>query len=183
MLELSDAELVEHAQNGNLDAVGQLYDRHRTRIFRYVRSRIYNTQLAQDLTGEIFLQMVTHLPGYRVTAVPFSAWLYRIAHNHIINHAGRKENRYQYVPLLYASDVISQKEDNPARIVEQKLQLEEVQQALERIDEIQREVIVLRFLLDFSLKEVALVLGKTVAAVKSLQHRGLLALEVAMKYE
>ena len=182
MLEPSDAELVEHAQNGDLDAVGQLYDRHRTRIFRYVRSRIYNTQLAQDLTGEIFVQMVTHLPRYRVTAVPFSAWLYRVAHNHIINHAGRKENRYQYVPLVFAGDV-SRKEDNPARIVEQKLQLEAVQQALERIDEIQREVIILRFLLDFSLKEVADVMGKTVAAVKSIQHRGLLALEVAMKYE
>ena len=182
MLDLSDAELIEHAQNGNLDAVGQLYDRHRTRIFRYVRSRIYNTQLAQDLTGEIFLQMVTHLPNYRVTAVPFSAWLYRIAHNHIINQVGRKENRFQHLPLLFEGDV-SHKEDNPARIVEQKLQLEEVQQALERIDEIQREVIILRFLLDYSLNEVAQVMGKTVAAVKSIQHRGLLALEVAMKYE
>ncbi len=180
MHDLSDAELVERAQSGDLEAVGLLYDRHRARIFRYVRARIYDTHLAQDLTGEVFLQMVAHLADYRVTAVPFSAWLYRIAHNHVVNHIGRKETQYQHVPLVLAGH-LSHKEDNPAQVVERRLTLEAIQQALERIDEIQREVIILRFWLGYSLKEVAAMLDKTVAAVKSHQHRGLLALEVAMK--
>jgi RNA polymerase sigma-70 factor, ECF subfamily len=179
MHDFSDAELVERAQSGDPEAIGLLYDRHHTRIFRYVRARIFDTHLAQDLTGEVFLQMVAHLADYRVTAVPFSAWLYRIAHNHVVNHIGRKENQFQHLPLVYAGN-LSRKEENPARLVEEQMVLEAVQQALERIDEIQREVIILRFWLGYSLKEVADMLDKTVAAVKAHQHRGLLALEMEM---
>jgi RNA polymerase sigma-70 factor, ECF subfamily len=180
MHDLSDAELIDRAQNGDPEAVGLLYDRHRTRIFRYIRARIYDTQLAQDLTGEVFLQMVAHLTDYRVTAVPFSAWLYRIAHNHLVNHIARKESRYQHLPLALAGD-IGHPEANPARLVERQLTLETVQQALEGIDDTQREVIILRFWLGYSLKETAVMLGKSVAAIKSQQHRGLLALEAALK--
>jgi RNA polymerase sigma-70 factor, ECF subfamily len=179
MHDLSDAELIEHAQRGAPEAIGLLYNRHRTRIFRYVRARIYDNHLAQDLTGEVFLQMVAHLADYRITAVPFSAWLYRIAHNHIVNHISRKENQFQHIPLETAGD-LGQREANPARLVERQLTLEGVQQALERIDDTQREVIILRFLLGYSLKEVADMLGKTVSSVKSHQHRGLLALEAAL---
>jgi RNA polymerase sigma-70 factor (ECF subfamily) len=180
MQDLSDAELVKRAQNGTAEAAGLLFDRHHTRIFRYVRARIYNTQLAQDLTGEIFLQMVANLNSYRVTSVPFSAWLHRIAHNHVVNHIGRKENRYEQIPLAWAGG-FGRRGDNPASLVEIQMTLEEVQQALERIDETQREIIILRFWLGYSLKEVAEMLDKTVASIKSHQHRGLLALKVALK--
>ncbi|MAT95943.1 MAG: RNA polymerase subunit sigma-24 [Anaerolineaceae bacterium] len=180
MQDLSDAELVERAQDGEHEAITILYNRHRTRIFRYVRARIFDTHLAQDMVGEVFLKMVTHLPDYQATGVPFSAWLYRIAHNHVVNHIGRKENQYQHVPLVMA-DEMNRRHDNPARLVERQLVLEEIQQALAKIDETQREVIILRFLLGYSLKEVAAMIGKSVAAVKSQQHRGLLALEVVMK--
>lgn len=180
MEELSDAELVERAQkNGDLAAVGELYDRHYIKIYRFVRARIFDTQQAQDLTGEVFLKMVAHLPDYQVTAVPFTAWLYRIARNHVINEMGRKENQYEDVPLFHASQTAGQT-DNPAQQVEQKLMLEEVQRALRFIDETQGEVVLLRFLLGFSLKEVAELLGKSVGAIKSLQHRGLAALEAVM---
>ncbi|MEZ4594315.1 MAG: sigma-70 family RNA polymerase sigma factor [Chloroflexota bacterium] len=177
---LSDAELVKRAQAGESEAIAMLYDRHHTRIFRYVRARIYDTHLAQDVVGEVFLKMVTHLPEYQAMGLPFSAWLYRIAHNDVVNHIGRKENQYQHVPLGMAEAVNSRK-NNPAIVIERQLVLEEVQKALTKLDEIQREVIILRFLLGHSLKEVAAMLDKSVAAVKSQQHRGLLALEVAMK--
>jgi RNA polymerase sigma-70 factor, ECF subfamily len=157
-----------------------LYDRHHTRIFRYIRARIYDTHLAQDLTGEVFLQMVAHLADYRVTAVPFSAWLYRIAHNHLVNHIARKESRYQHLPLAQAATWAIQKQTRRDWSSD-SLCLEAVQQALERIDETQREVIILRFWLGYSLKETADMLGKSVAAIKSQQHRGLLALEAALK--
>jgi RNA polymerase sigma-70 factor, ECF subfamily len=180
MHDLSDIELVEHAQTGNAEALGLLYDRHHTRIFRYVRARIYDTPLAQDLTGEVFAQMLAHLATYRSTAVPFSAWLYRIAHNHVVNYIGRKENQYQHLPLDLAGE-LSHHADNPAHVVERQLALEKVQQALEKIDETQREIIILRFWLGYSLQEVATALDKTVSAVKSHQYRGLIALEVAMR--
>ena len=181
MLEPRDAELVARAQRGDVNAVGQLYDRHQARIFRYVRSRVHNNQLAQDLTGEVFLRMVAALPEYRITQAPFAAWLYSIARNLIADHY-LKEGGRMAVPIQEVQHVIGEGTD-PAAVVEQQLTLERVQRALERIDETQREVIRLRFLVGLSLREVAESLGKTVAAVKSLQHRGLLALRAALQQE
>ena len=84
---------------------------------------------------------------------------------------------------LYHAEAISRGKDNPTLVVERQFTLEQVQCALERIDPAQQEVVVLRFLTGLSLQEVALTLDKTVAAVKSLQHRGLAALRVALKQE
>lgn len=179
MLDLSDSDLVKRAKKGNVKAVGELYDRHHEPIFRYVRSRVSDQAIAEDLTGEIFIRMVDNLSGYRNTNVPFQAWLYRIAHNLVVDHY-RKENGRSFVPLYHAEGM-NGKEDNPDSMVEQRLTIEKVRQALDKIDPTQREVVELRFLAGLSLKEVASALDRTVASVKTLQHRGLKALRVAMK--
>ncbi len=181
MQELDDMELVKHAQAGNMTAVAELYDRHRLRIFRYIRFKVANTHVAQDLTGEVFLRMVDNLPGFRPMEVPFSAWLYRIAHNLVIKQ-GQKEAQQPIVPLVNAHNM-SRPHDNPAQVVERQLEMEWVLDGLDKIDDNQREVIILRFVAGFSLKEVAEMLDKSVAAVKTLQHRGILALQVALAYE
>jgi len=174
-----EANLVKRAQEGEVNAVGELYDRYQTIIFRYVRARIYDHQIAQDLTGEIFLRMVENIPSYRAMGVPFVAWLYRIAHNHLVNHI-RKETAQTIEPLTAAA-TLSHAEGNPAALVEQKIEFERLLRALDYIDEQQREVMILRFLVEMPLKDVAEALGKTVGAVKTLQHRGTLALQVALK--
>lgn len=181
MQTLDDMELVKQAQSGSLTAVGELYDRHRLRIFRYIRFKTANTQIAQDLTGEVFLRMVDHLPSFQPRDVPFSAWLYRIAHNLTIKQ-GQQESKWAVVPLVHA-DHVSRNGDNPAHVVERQLEMEWVWQGLEKIDESQREVLILRFVAGLSLKETAAALERTVAAVKTLQHRGVLALQVALAYE
>ncbi|MCL4871683.1 MAG: sigma-70 family RNA polymerase sigma factor [Anaerolineae bacterium] len=177
----NEANLVKRAQEGEVNAVGELYDRYQPIIFRYVRTRIYDHQLAQDLTGEIFLRMVENLGSYRAMGVPFVAWLYRLAHNHLVNHI-RKETAHKIEPLTAAAS-LSHPDSNPITLVEGKIELQQLLQALERIDEQQREVLILRFLVEMPLQEVADALGKTVAAVKTLQHRGVLALRVAMRWE
>jgi RNA polymerase sigma-70 factor, ECF subfamily len=177
--QLDDQTLVMSAQNGNTQAVGELYDRHQERIFRYVRSRVYDHQLAQDLTGDIFVRMVTNLKQYEESGYPFTAWLYRIARNLIVDHH-RKEDRYMSVPIEQVYHV-STTDYEPAVAVEQQLSRERLHLALEKIDETQREVIRLRFLAGLSLQEVADTLGKTVGAIKAQQYRGLLALRVAIK--
>lgn len=179
MLNSNDADLVKRAQGGDVNAVGELYDRHHESIFRYVQSRVGERNLAEDLTGEIFTRMVTSLPGYRLRGIPFRAWLYRIARNLVVDHY-RKESGRLSVPLYHAEST-GEAGGNPASIIEQKLTLERVQRVLARLDPSQQEVVVLRFLLGLSLREAALTLNKTVAAVKSLQHRGLKALRVALE--
>ncbi len=179
MLGSSEASLVRRAQGGDVDAIGELYDRHHKHIFRYVWSRVHDNRAAEDLTGEIFTRMVISLADYRPMGVPFRAWLYRIAHNLVVDHY-RKESGHVWVPLDHAEN-LSEEGNSPALIVERQLTAERVQRALAKLDPSQREVVVLRFLAGLSLREVALTLNKTVAAVKSLQHRGLVALRLALR--
>jgi RNA polymerase sigma-70 factor (ECF subfamily) len=181
MKEIDDMELVKQAQSGSVTAVGELYDRHRSRIFRYIRFKTGNKQIAQDLASEVFLRMVDHLPNFQPRGVPFSAWLYRIAQNLIIKQ-GQRASKYPNVPLVLA-DNAGQNGNNPALVVEQQLEMEWVWQGLENLNESQREVIILRFIAGLSLKETAEALEKTVAAVKTLQHRGILTLQTTLKFE
>jgi len=179
VLDSSDADLVRRARKGDVNAIGELYDRHHRRIFRYVWSHVRDQHLAEDLTGEVFLRMVTGLANYRLKGVPFQAWLYRIAHNLTVDHH-RKAGRHELVPLYHA-DELSEGGNSPFEIVEHRLTAEQVQHALGGLDPLQHEVVTLRFLVGLSLRETAQTLGKTIAAVKSLQHRGLVALRVALE--
>ena len=160
-------------------AVGELYDRHHTRIFRYLWSRLRDPHLAEDLTGEVFARMVRDMRKYQSRGVPFQSWLYRIAHNLAVDHQ-RASSRREVVPLYYAEGLAAQEHDLTAQ-VEQRLTFERVVVALNVLDPIQQEVVVLRFLVGLSLREVAATLDKSVAAVKSLQHRGLVALRLALQ--
>ncbi len=170
MPDSSDAELVTRAQRGETNAIGRLYDRHRESIFRYLWVRLDDRQLAEDLTGDVFMRMLDALPRYRQQGLPFRAWLYRIAHNLLIDHV-RKMNHQSTVALEVAEEVSAL--DEPGQAVEQLQLTERLQAALMNLEPTQSEVITLRFLAGLSLQETALALGKTEAAIKALQYRGL----------
>jgi RNA polymerase sigma-70 factor (ECF subfamily) len=176
---MDDAELVKRAQQGNNNAIGVLYDRHQPHIYRFVWSRVRHQQMAEDMTGEIFTRMVTNLSGYQDTGIPFRAWLYRIARNLIVDHFRQHGERLP-LPLDVAENV-TEETDSMDVLLQRKITVEYVEQALDQIDPEQREVVVMRFLVGLPLKEVALSLNKSVPAVKSLQHRGLAALRVALQ--
>jgi RNA polymerase sigma-70 factor (ECF subfamily) len=177
-VEVDDAALIKRAQGGDVDAVGELYDVHHQPIFRYVWSRVGDQQLAEDLTGEIFTRMVISLSGYRSGDVPFRAWLYRIARNLIVDHHRSENGRFP--TSLDVVENVSSGGSQPDPIVERILTLERVQAALTRIDPAQQEIIRLRFVAGLSLNEAAKTVGKTIPAVKSLQHRGLAALRAVL---
>ncbi len=179
MNEPNDNELVRRAQKGSPDAVGKLYDRYQAQLFRFVWARVGDRQLAEDITGEIFTRMVVHLPKYQPTAVPFSAWLYQIGRNLIIDTYRRDNGRYPE-PLENALSV-GDGQAGPDLMVDQQLTLEKIHTALADIDPQQREVVTLRFLTGLSLRETAEMLNCSLSAIKSLQHRGLMALRAALK--
>ncbi len=169
-----DADLVTRAQNSDMQALGALYDQHHEALFRYLWARVGDRQLAEDLTGEVFLRMLGALPRYRASAAPFRAWLYQIARNLLVDHYRKTKGRV-VVALQQAEEIGDGRVDLSA-VAEQHLTLERVHQALAHLDEAQREVVTLRFLSGLSLQETAAVVEKTEAAVKALQHRGLAAL-------
>jgi RNA polymerase sigma-70 factor (ECF subfamily) len=175
----SDEHLVKQIQQGSGEAMSILYRRHRPAILRYAQARVYDWQQAQDITGEIFLRMIAHLPQYQITGAPFTAWLFRIAHNIVITHR-QKESRTPLVPISHA-DNSSRPEDNPALLVEKEMEMDWVWRGLRQLDETQRDVIILRFLVGLSLQEAAHALDKSVGAIKTLQHRGILALRVTLQ--
>jgi RNA polymerase sigma-70 factor, ECF subfamily len=180
MADLSRPDVVTLAQGGDVQAIGALYDQHHQALFRYLWARVGERQTAEELTGDVFMRMLAALPRYRPSVVPFRAWLFRIAHNLLVDHY-RKESGRVAVPLQSAEGVTDG--SDPAVLVEQKITVEHVQQALAVVDEPQRSVIALRFLSGLSLEETAAVLDKSESAVKALQHRGLVAMRRALTQE
>lgn len=178
---VTDQDWVRRAQRGEADAVGHLYDAHHQALFRYVWSRIGERALAEDITGEVFMRMISALPRYRLSAAPFRAWLYQIARNLLVDHY-RKTGDHVNIPLQEVDLAGSAMVDLTVS-VEEQLTLERVHQALARLEATQREVVTLRFLSGLSLQEVAAVLNKSENAVKALQHRGLTALRQALAPE
>jgi RNA polymerase sigma-70 factor (ECF subfamily) len=184
---VSDAELVRRAQgrqgSSGAEAVGEIYDRYHERIFRYLWARVSEKQLAEDLTAEVFMRMITHLHQYRTPATlapeaPFQTWLYRIAHNLLVDHYRNKSRRQEQ--SLEQVEHLAEEHGDVAKIVEQRLRFEQVQTALQQISPEHQDVLILRFMIGLSLQEVAQVLGKTLAVVKITQHRGLEKLRVAL---
>jgi len=185
--QVSDDELVKRAQIKPLgdasgaEAIGELYDRYNEQVFRYVWARIYDRNSAEDLTGEVFVRMVANIPKYRPTSTPFLAWLYRIAHNLVIDYYRKEENKREL--HLDQVDQLLVDTNNPADATEDKMFYNRLKNALSEINPTWQEVITLRFLMGMSLQEVAMTLGKSVGAVKVAQHRGLKELREVLQRE
>ncbi|MDD5083013.1 MAG: sigma-70 family RNA polymerase sigma factor [Dehalococcoidales bacterium] len=171
-----EQSLVRRAQQRDPEALAQLYEEHFDKIYRYVALRIGDKMEAEDLTQQVFLHALQSITSFKWKAVPLSAWLFRIAHNQVIDYM-RKRSRRVSVPLdeSFVSDSI-----NPQSIVEQRLDLEQVMLATERLTESQREVISLRFAGELSIAEVARIMGKSQGAVKALQHSAIVSLRKAL---
>jgi len=172
----SDRELIQRFQQGDPEALGELYDRHQESIFKFILVRVSDPQTAEDLTGEVFTNVIARLPDTPIHN--FRAWLFRIARNQVIDHYRGKEGS----AMTSLDDAEIRAADRPASTVEQRLMLEHVQHALAGLEATQRDVVILRFLVGLSLQEVAETLNKSVSAVKALQHRGLDNLRQLLAY-
>jgi RNA polymerase sigma-70 factor (ECF subfamily) len=143
--------------------------------------RAQTTPLGIASGTEAIGELVANLPKYRPTSTPFLAWLYRIAHNLVIDHYRKEENKRDL--HLDQVDQLLVDTNNPAKTTEEKLFFDQVKVALMELNQTRQEVIILRFLMGLSLQEVAATLGKSVGAVKVAQHRGLKELRGVLQHE
>jgi RNA polymerase sigma-70 factor (ECF subfamily) len=164
--------LLQRAQAGDPDAVGALYREHAPAIYRYFWMRISDPAQAEDLTSEVFLRMVEALPRYEARGVPFSAWLYRMAHDRYVDYV-RYSVRRPSQPL--EDDLVSPAASLETQVAD-ALKVEQLRQMLFSLTDEQRSVVQLRFIENLSLAETAQRLGKTIGAVKAMQHRALQSL-------
>lgn len=164
-----ETETIQRAKAYDPDALSTLYERYYQGIYRYVYYRVGNSALAEDLTGDIFVKMLHGIHSYSVQGVPFSAWLYRIARNRVIDHMRRQPEKAELSLEEARVETIASGETS----LEQALQRDELLKAVQVLTGDQRQVIILKFIDDLDNATIASVLGKTEGAVKSLQHRAL----------
>ncbi len=166
-------ELVQRAQRLEEPALAWLYESYYPRIYSYALLQLGDVQQAEDIASEVMLKVLEALPSYRFRGIPFSAWVFRIARNCLIDHHRRRKRRAE-VGLDAAA--AAPDKHNPQALAEVAFSRDELRRALLYLTEEQRQVIILKFIHGLDNKSVAKILGRSEGAIKSLQHRALQAL-------
>ncbi len=167
-------DLVERAQLGDRSALEELYLIHFDRIYSYLHMSVGSRHDAEDLTTQTFVKMLESIGRFRWRSVPFSAWLFRIAHNLAMDHfrARRRWQPEEDIPEPPGSEENSAEDQALASLGDAGLL-----ELIARLSPEQRQVLTLKFVFRFSNGEAAAILEKTEGAVKSLQHRALASLQ------
>jgi len=173
-----EKDVVSRAIKGDGKAFAQLYEEHFDKIYRYVYLKVGNEAEAEDLTQDVFVKALEAIGSYRWRNLPFASWIFRIAHNQVIDYF-RKQGKVEKVDLE-DDDAVPADESNPAHIAEQKFEIAELRENIKKLSPSQREVISLRFGAELSTAEIAEALGKSAGTVKALQYNGIVALRKMM---
>jgi RNA polymerase sigma-70 factor (ECF subfamily) len=166
--------LVERAQRGDREALEELYLLHFDRIYSYLHMSVGNRHDAEDLTTQTFLRMLESIGRFRWGSAPFSAWLFRIAHNLAMDHF-RASRRWQ--PEEDVPEQPGDEEPSAEAEAMQSIGRQSMFELIESLSPEQQQVLTLKFVFNFSNNDVATILGKTEGAIKSLQHRALASLQ------
>src|SRR5438046_7795139 len=162
--------LVGLAQDGDREAVEPRYLLHFVRIYSYLHLSVGNRHDAEDLTTQTFLKMLEAIGRFRWRSAPFSAWLFRIAHNLAMDHF-RATKRWQ--PEEDVPEPEGSEESSAEEAALEAIGRGSMLELIENLSHEQKQVLTLKFVFNFSNGEAATILGKTEGAVKSLQHRAL----------
>ena len=167
-------KLVDRAQQGEREALEELYLIHFDRIYGYLHVSVGNKHDAEDLTTQTFLKMLESIGRFRWQSAPFSAWLFRIAHNLAMDHF-RARRRWQ--PEEDVPEPVGSEEPSAELEAMQVIGRESMLKLIDRLSPEQQQVLTLKFVFNLPNAEVAAILDKTEGAIKSLQHRALVSLQ------
>mgnify|MGYP001765939670 CR=1 FL=1 len=177
---LDDRELIECAQHGDREAMAALYDRYHPLVYNFIFYRVGDQQTAEDLTAEVFMRMIARLPTFVIQGHPLLAWLYTIARNLVTDHY---RNNNQGASMAIEEDLIAGEIGQPAALTDARLAQECLQRALRYLTEEQRQMVVLKYIEDREIVDVAIIMERNERAVRSIQHRALAALHRAIEKE
>ena len=172
-IDIKEDEILLHASRGDLEAFGLLYEHHVERIFNYIYYRTGNINDAEDLTARVFQRALHHINRYTDRGVPFSAWLYRIAHNLVANWH-RDRSRRQEIPLNEAP--LISKSDHPESTLVRTQEQDALLRMIRSLPSDRQQLLILKFVDHLSNAEIGAIMGRSEGAVKSLYHRTLLFL-------
>lgn len=167
---VSERKLISFSQEGDRDAFACLYDIYVDRIHRYVFFRVIDPEVAEDITSLVFLRVWENLGTFQSGRSPFAGWLYRIAHNAVIDH-------YRTRKAVVSLEEVAALELCHFDEADEKLDLnilsQELPAALKELTDTQRDVLILRFLWGLTTSEIAQRLGKQQGAIRAVQMRAL----------
>jgi RNA polymerase sigma-70 factor (ECF subfamily) len=170
--------IVDAAKTGDEAALSELYSLYFPRVYRYILARTGNPYDAEDLAEEVFMKVLEAIERFQWREAPFSAWLFRIAHNALISQRRKDGVRGRSGPL---SDGLALDSQSPDEMVENRLALNEIMEAAQKLPEAQRQVITLRFSAGLSVAETARAMNKGEGNVKVIQHKAIAKLREAVR--
>jgi RNA polymerase sigma-70 factor (ECF subfamily) len=170
--------IVDAAKTGDEAALSELYSLYFPRVYRYILARTGNPYDAEDLAEEVFMKVLEAIDRFQWREAPFSAWLFRIAHNALISQRRKDGVRGRSGPL---SDGLALDSQSPDEMVENRLALNEIMEAAQKLPEAQRQVITLRFSAGLSVAETARAMNKGEGNVKVIQHKAIAKLREAVR--
>ena len=177
----SERRLLERAKSYDVNALAEIYDHYEARIYSYIYHRVGSQPVAQDLTSQVFLRVREAIQYQRAWESSFSGWLYRIAHNLVVDHYRRRDRDTQ-VPIDDLPMLPSHSE-SPELAAERALTAANLRGAINRLTEEQAQVVTLRFLEGLSITEVAEAMGKTEGAIKAMQYRAVSSLRRLLEFQ
>ena len=164
--------LLKRAKAYDTAALAELYDRYAPKMYAYIYRRVSDAALAEDLTSELFVRVLRAIKNENAWRDSFTSWLYRIAHNLVVDHYRRRPP----VAPLPLSESLMDRGDTPAVRAEHALAQESLLSAIRCLTPAQQEMLALRFGEGLTARETAQVMQKTTGAVEALQHRATAAL-------
>ena len=170
-LEAQDDQTLAQRARNERDAFGVLYQRHVTAIYRYVYYRVGSAADAEDLTAKAFTRALKHVHNYNDRGLPFTAWLYRIAHNVVANYH-RDNSRHPSVPFDDV-DAHHGEHQDADHDIDAERDRQRLMRAIRKLPEERQHLIVLKFVEQKQNSEIGEIINRSEGAVKSLYHRTL----------
>ena len=165
-------DVLDRAINGDEEAFSALYKENVKKIYNYIFYRTGNIHDAEDLTARVFQRALKHITRYKKTKVPFSAWLYRIAHNLVANWY-RDNNKHKRELPLEDHSYIKSGVEIPEKHVEKQQEVESLLDGIHLLPGDRQQLLILKYAENMSNKEIGLIMGRSEGAIKSLYHRTL----------
>lgn len=176
-----EKKLINDAIRGEAAAFGLLYDHYQPQIYRFIYLKVSHREEAEDLTHQVFLKSWENIADYESYGFPFSSWLYRIARNQTIDYYRTKK---ESVGLENIEETkFTEDAEEISKLIDDLQDLKKIKEAIALLSDDQQNIIILRFIEDFSPKETAEILERTEGAIKLIQHRAIKRLKEILNYD